>query len=187
MQSIELTDYCWCEQDICVLFWRTEISDAAVHIFKSRSFVVFDHDLCNLSTCPRYQIKFVEENALPTVNQLLTSLFPYATMSLCNLASHIFLQDHVSIMNGIKLLVLDSQESQPTSLVLLASLLKISILFPRATSTGPTHPRALGSRWDEQSSISFEFFQKEMTSSTSIVTFWNCSTGLIIPSSSAKI
>ena len=86
--------------------------------------------LCNLSTCPGYQIKFLEDNGLPTVNQLLTSLFPYATISLCNLASHKFLQDHVPIMNGIKLLVLDSQESQPTSLVLLASLLKISISFP---------------------------------------------------------
>ena len=100
MQNIEPTDYCWCEQDICILFWRTEISDAAVHIFKPRSFVVFDHDLCNLSTCPRYQIKFVEENGLLTVNQLLTSLFPLVskcvTMIICNLTSHKLLQDHVS-------------------------------------------------------------------------------------------
>ncbi len=56
--------------------------------------------LCNLSTCPGYQIKFVEENGLPTVNQLLTSLFPLiskcATMIICNLTSHKLLQDHVS-------------------------------------------------------------------------------------------
>jgi hypothetical protein len=32
--------------------------------------------LCNLSTCPGYQIKFLEDNGLPTVNQLLISLFP---------------------------------------------------------------------------------------------------------------
>jgi hypothetical protein len=43
MQSIEPIDYCQLEQDICILFQRTEISDAAMHILKSRSFVDFDH------------------------------------------------------------------------------------------------------------------------------------------------
>jgi hypothetical protein len=43
MQSIESIDYCQLAQDICILFWRTEISDAAMHILKPRSFVDFDH------------------------------------------------------------------------------------------------------------------------------------------------
>jgi hypothetical protein len=100
MQSIEPIDYCQLEQDICILFRRTEISDAAMHILKSRSLLISIMVLCNLPTCLGYQIKSVDKNGLPAVTQLLPILLPlvskYVMMILCNLASYELLQDYVS-------------------------------------------------------------------------------------------
>ena len=60
--------------------------------------------LCNLSTCSEHQMKFVEENGLPTLNQHMSSDCPLTrknvTMILCNLTCHDAIQDHVAQQIG---------------------------------------------------------------------------------------